>query len=67
MVDKDCKYFPCHEGLEDCEFCYCPIYPCKYTEFGKWVGDGYEIFWDCSDCIVFHKKKIVDLIKKEKD
>ena len=26
--NKECKYFPCHEGLEDfnCLFCYCPLY-----------------------------------------
>lgn len=26
--NRACKYFPCHEGLEDfnCLFCYCPLY-----------------------------------------
>ncbi len=26
--NKECKYFPCHKGLEDfnCLFCYCPMY-----------------------------------------
>ena len=26
--NKDCKYFPCHQGLTDfnCLFCYCPMY-----------------------------------------
>ncbi len=26
--NKDCKYFPCHKGLEafNCLFCYCPMY-----------------------------------------
>ena len=26
--NKSCKYFPCHEGLEEfnCMFCYCPLY-----------------------------------------
>jgi len=29
--NKDCKYFPCHEGLSDfnCLFCYCPMYTLK--------------------------------------
>ena len=22
--------------------------------------------WDCSDCLIFHKKKVVDFINKEK-
>jgi len=26
--NKDCKYYPCHQGLEACNclFCYCPMY-----------------------------------------
>lgn len=26
--NKECQYFPCHEGLENfnCLFCYCPLY-----------------------------------------
>lgn len=26
--NRDCKYFPCHKGLQDfnCLFCYCPFY-----------------------------------------
>lgn len=26
--NRECKYFPCHKGLEDfnCLFCYCPLY-----------------------------------------
>lgn len=26
--NKECKYFPCHEGVDDfnCLFCYCPLY-----------------------------------------
>ena len=29
--NRDCKYFPCHEGLKDfnCLFCYCPMYHIK--------------------------------------
>jgi len=26
--NRDCKYFPCHKGLDEfnCLFCYCPLY-----------------------------------------
>ncbi|MCM1186693.1 MAG: metal-binding protein [Lachnoclostridium sp.] len=26
--NRECKYFPCHKGLEEfnCLFCYCPLY-----------------------------------------
>lgn len=29
--NRDCEYFPCHEGLEhfNCLFCYCPLYCLK--------------------------------------
>lgn len=28
FANKDCKYYPCHEGTEElnCLFCYCPLY-----------------------------------------
>ena len=27
FANKDCKYYPCHQGLEafNCLFCYCPF------------------------------------------
>ncbi len=56
--NKDCEYFPCHEGIADedfnCLFCYCPLY------FTDCEGD-YKIvdgkIKDCSDCIFPHDKK----------
>ena len=66
MLNKDCEYFPCHEGLEDCTYCYCPIYPCEYEEFGKFVKNKNSKVWDCSNCVIIHKIKIVDLIRNEK-
>ncbi|MCR5507915.1 MAG: cysteine-rich small domain-containing protein [Lachnospiraceae bacterium] len=26
--NRECKYYPCHKGLDDinCLFCYCPLY-----------------------------------------
>lgn len=64
MLDEDCASYPCHKGLEDCSHCYCPIYPCGYEEFGKYVGKGYVKVWDCSGCVIFHKTKIVELLKE---
>jgi len=62
MIHKKCKFFPCHNGIEDCRFCYCPIYPCGYKDFGKFIVAHDKKIWDCSDCIVFHKAKIADLL-----
>jgi len=68
MLAKNCVFFPCHEGIEDCKFCYCPIYPCGYEEFGKFIINHEDKrVWDCSNCIVLHKKRIVDLIKGNKN
>ena len=27
FANRDCKYYPCHEGIEElnCLFCYCPL------------------------------------------
>ena len=58
--NKQCEYFPCHEGVPEdqfnCLFCYCPLYAlgkkcggnCQYTE------DGCK---DCSHCTFPHWHK----------
>ena len=61
MIKYKCKYYPCHEDLEDCTYCYCPIYPCKIEELGgKWIK---KKTWDCSDCNIIHYTAIVKFIK----
>ena len=37
--NKDCKYYPCHKGLDkiNCLFCYCPLYT-----LGKACGGRYQ-------------------------
>lgn len=59
FANRDCAYFPCHEGVapEDfnCMFCYCPLYvlgdDCggnpRRTEAGV---------KDCSACAVPHER-----------
>lgn len=55
--NKECRYFPCHEGLAEeefnCLFCYCPLYAlgrkcggsCTYAENG---------IKDCQQCTFPH-------------
>lgn len=62
MIREKCPYYPCHKGLEDCTYCYCPIYPCKHKEFGEWIGKENGKVWDCSKCLIFHKTKITQLL-----
>lgn len=58
--NRDCKYFPCHEGADpenfNCLFCFCPLYALgercrgnfRYTESG---------IKDCSGCLFPHKRE----------
>lgn len=67
MISKHCSYYPCHKGLEDCEYCYCPLYPCKDEVWGKWIIDRkMNKIWDCSECIRFHGKDSEDKMKEYK-
>lgn len=54
-------FYPCHDKdkLEDCTFCYCPLYPCKDDKKGQWYEGK---IWDCSSCTWIHEKQRVDSI-----
>jgi len=58
--NKACRYFPCHTELEDCTFCYCPLYPCENKERGHFTKGMDGDVWDCSNCNWIHKKETVD-------
>ncbi len=68
--NTDCKYYPCHKGVEEinCLFCYCPLYRLencpgnpKYKE-----KDGKKIKV-CTDCTFPHRsenyEKINEILK----
>ena len=66
FANKDCKYYPCHEGIEEmnCMFCFCPFYlrekcPGKpeyvQTKEGKTIKD-------CQNCIFPHRPESYDVI-----
>jgi precorrin-3B C17-methyltransferase len=62
-IDKDCKYYPCHNGLEDCTFCYCPFYPCcDESTGGKWIT---ETTWSCKDCNWVHRTEVASKFLEE--
>ena len=58
FANKDCKYYPCHEGLEDfnCLFCYCPLYM-----LGKQCGGRFfyteKGVKSCKNCTFPHHKE----------
>lgn len=59
-LNKNCPYYPCHDGLEDCTFCFCPFYPCGDKEKG---GYWKKNIWCCENCRWIHKKETADKIK----
>ncbi len=76
--NRDCEYFPCHEGADpenfNCLFCYCPLYALKDACGGNftYLENGVK---DCSNCLRPHRResfgdiqcdmvKVLDLAKK---
>lgn len=60
FTNKSCKYFPCHDMLEDdfnCLFCYCPLYVLNNKCGGNFshLDDGTK---DCSKCEIIHNGEI---------
>jgi Zn-finger protein len=71
MINKACKYYPCHKNLQSCVFCFCPFYSCGSKRRGKYIEvkddttGTKKLIWDCSKCTWIHKKSTVDKIFKE--
>lgn len=79
VQNRDCEYFPCHEGVKEedfnCLFCFCPLYA-----LGENCGGNYQYtaegIKDCSQCLRPHRREcydgicqrlgqIIDMAKKE--
>ena len=57
---SNCEYYPCHhfEG-QDCTHCFCPLYPCKDGELGRFVRTKRgKRFWSCIDCKLVHQPNV---------
>jgi Zn-finger protein len=58
FTNRDCPYFPCHEGIEaeefNCLFCYCPLYALGPRCGGsfRYTEQGYK---DCTPCTMTHR------------
>lgn len=67
--NRECQYFPCHQGLTDfnCLFCYCPLYSFLHCP-GKpeWKEKDGRTIKVCTNCAFPHQpenyKKIVSLL-----
>lgn len=63
--NRECKYFPCHKGLEkfNCLFCYCPLYNIKNCPGnpGFLMKDGKKIKV-CTNCTFPHQPENYDMV-----
>ncbi|MBW2975048.1 hypothetical protein KY366_04995 [Candidatus Woesearchaeota archaeon] len=66
MIDKNCRHYPCHKDIEDCRWCFCPIYPCfNGTTKGKLIrrSDNKSLVWSCINCTWPHRKENSERLK----
>ena len=66
--NKECEYFPCHEGVScenfSCLFCYCPLYALGDQCGGSFMYTENGIK-DCSRCIKPHRRENYDKIMEK--
>lgn len=56
--NRECRYFPCHKGLEDfnCLFCYCPLYSRENCAGNpRFLEKNRKKIKDCTHCSFPHK------------
>lgn len=68
--NRDCKYYPCHEGIEEmnCLFCYCPLYHLENCPGNPMYKDkDGRMIKVCTSCTFPHEPdnydRIVELIR----
>ena len=63
--NTECKYFPCHGGVDDfnCLFCYCPLYHLENCPgnpvYKEKEGDLVKV---CTNCIFPHQSMNYDTV-----
>jgi len=77
--NRECEYFPCHEGADpdnfSCLFCYCPLYALGDACGGAFIYTESGIK-DCSKCLKPHRAEnyecmmekmplILEIVKKK--
>lgn len=63
--NRECKYYPCHEGMEEmnCLFCFCPLYLKEHCP-GKpeyIISKGKKIK-SCMHCTFPHQAENYDIL-----
>ena len=68
VQNKECEYFPCHEGVDcenfSCLFCYCPLYALGDRCGGSFIYTENGIK-DCSRCVKPHRRENYDRIMEK--
>ena len=69
--NKECRYFPRHEGVEEfnCLFCYCPLYSLKECAGNPGYREkGEKRIKVCTECIFPHRpenyEEMMEWLKK---
>ena len=66
--NRECAYFPCHQGANaenfNCLFCYCPLYALGENCGGSfsYTDSGIK---DCSKCLKPHRAENYDQIMEQ--
>lgn len=70
--NKDCKYYPCHQGIREmnCLFCYCPMYHMEHCPgnptFSEYHGKTIKV---CTACTFPHQAdhydRIMEILREE--
>ena len=62
--NRECRYMPCHEGLDksafNCLFCYCPLYSLGRNCGGNFKYSGKKRIKNCEDCVLPHQPDYYD-------
>jgi len=66
---EECQYYPCHKlPNQDCTHCFCPLYPCKDPELGRFIRSRRgKRLWSCVDCTLIHKPLVARYLTKHPD
>ena len=57
---SNCEYYPCHHfPTQECTHCFCPLYPCRDLDLGRFVRTkrGKRV-WSCIDCMLVHDPEV---------
>lgn len=63
--NRECKYYPCHEGIENmnCLFCYCPLYHREHCPGNhRYIEVNNKKVKECVNCTFPHEPQNYEVI-----